>query len=281
MTIDLESLIAAEPETAEYSWSVDDVILYHLGLGAGDPPDDPTELRYAYEEGLEVLPTFSVLAPSAAVSRVLELPGFAVDRSQGLHGEHETIAYKPLPTSGKVTTSARVSTVYDKGAAALAVIEATSYDESGEPFFLNRYSLFFRGEGGFGGDRGEASRFKTPQGEPDHVRDTSTLPQLALLYRLSGDKTNFHADPKAAAKAGFPRPILQGLCTYGIAAKVVVDQYADGHPARLESFAGRFSGVVYPGDTLTISIWRADDEFDVSVSTSDGQVALLAKARLF
>ena len=280
MPIDIGSLISAKPEIVRSSWSADDVILYHLGIGAGDPPTDPMELRYVYEASLEVLPTFSVLPPSDAVARVLDLPGFAVDRSQGLHGEQETIAYRPLPATATVTTAAKVSAVYDKGAAALAVIEATTSDEAGETLFVNRYSLFFRGEGGFGGDRGSPSSFKTPEPPPSRVRIAKTLPQQALLYRLSGDKTDFHADPEAAAAAGFPRPILQGLCTYGIAAKAVVDECAQGRPSRLSRFAGRFSGVVYPGESLTVSMWDDGGEVDVVVGNEKGNIALLAKARV-
>jgi acyl dehydratase len=278
VTIDVAALLDATVGPSQFSWNHDDVILYHLGLGAGVPPDDPRELRYVYEIGLQVLPTFAVLPPAPAVAAVLDLPAFCVDRSQGVHGEQEIIAYQPLPPLATVHSTARVANVYDKGSGALAVVEAETANDAGEPLFRNRFSLFFRGEGGFGGDRGPTSPWATPTTRPDHVARMATLPQQALIFRLSGDKTTFHVDPAAAAGAGFPRPILQGLCTYGMAAKAVVDLVADGRSEQLSRYLARFTGVVFPGDALIAMLWGRGSEVDVSVATEAGQVVLQAKA---
>ena len=149
--------------------------------------------------------------------------------------------------------------VYDKGKAALVVLETVSRAAGdNRPLFTNRFSAFFRGEGGFGGDSGPAAASPTPDRAPDLVVACPTLPQQALLYRLSGDKNPLHVDPAFAAKAGFDQPILHGLCTYGLVCKAVVDHALGGDVGRVAGYGARFAGVVFPGETVEVAMWHED-----------------------
>jgi len=145
-------------------------------------------------------------------------------------------------------------------------------DSGGDPLYTTRSTIFARGEGGFGGERGPSVRIVMPEREPDFVVDTPTLPQQALLYRLCGDRNPLHSDPAFAGKAGFPRPILHGLCTYGIVCKAVTDRVLDGDVTRVAGFSTRFAGVVYPGETLRTSVWQEDKRLLVSTSVADRAV---------
>jgi acyl dehydratase len=154
-------------------------------------------------------------------------------------------------------------------------------EKTGRPLFTNRASIFIRGEGGFGGDSGPATADPTPDRAPDHVVERPTLPQQALLYRMaSGDKNPLHADPGFAAFAGFDRPILHGLCTYGIVCKTAVDHAIEGGPGVVESFRARFSGVVFPGETLVTSIWEQGDHLVVSADVKERAANVLTNGRI-
>ena len=149
------------------------------------------------------------------------------------------------------------------------MVEMVTTDGSGEELFTNRASLFLRGEGGFGGEPGPPSFSAAPTDEPDIVATSATLPQQALLYRLSGDKNPLHADPGFAAMAGFERPILHGLCSFGVVCKAVVDKALDGDMTRVAGYRARFSGVVYPGETLVTNIWDEGDHLLVTAVTAE------------
>ena len=271
MPIDLAAAIGAELAPTTFSWSDDDVILYHLGIGAGNPPTDPGELRYAYEGELHVLPTFATIPQFSMMMSMAMVDGLEINLAQVLHGEHEIIIHSPLPTSGTVDQTGRVVDVFDKGKGALALVEIVSIlARTGEPIFTNRAGIFIRGEGGFGGDPGPGSARSIPEREPDHSVESPTLPQQALLYRMaSGDKNPLHVDPGFAAFAGFDRPILHGLCTYGIVGKAVVDHALGGQPERLGSFQARFSGVLFPGETIVTRIWDEGDHLVVEADSKD------------
>lgn len=277
MPIDLSKAVGAELPATEFSWSDDDLILYHLGIGAGNPPTDPGELRYVYEGDLHVLPTYATIPQFSMMMSMAMIDGLEINLAQVLHGEHEIVLHTPIPTSGTVTQTGRVTDVFDKGKGALAVTEIVSVlVKTGEPVFTNRASIFIRGEGGFGGDPGPVTTREPPNRVPDQIVESPTLPQQALLYRMaSGDKNPLHVDPGFAAFGGFERPILHGLCTYGMVAKAAVDHALDGAPERVASFAARFSGVVFPGETIVTSIWDEGDHLELTAESKDRGVPVL------
>lgn len=282
MPIDIDKAVGAVLPETMFSWDDDDIILYNLGLGAGDPPADPGELRYTYEGDLHALPTYGTIPPFGMMMGMVEVEGLDINLAQVLHGEQELEVHRPIPTSGTVSQTGRVAEIYDKGKGALVVMELTSVLEgTGEPLFTNRPAIYLRGEGGFGGDSGPSRSDRPPDRDPEHVVESPTLPQQALLYRVSsGDKNPLHADPGFAAFAGFERPILHGLCTYGIVCKAVVDSALEGEPERVSSYRARFSGHVFPGETLVTSIWEEDDRLVVSAVTAERGKTVLSNASI-
>jgi len=282
MPIDIEKVLGAEVPGADFSWTEKDIILYNLAVGAGDPPTDPNELRYTYEGDLVALPGFGTIPPFAMMMGLTSMEGADINLAQILHGEQSLTIHGPIPTSGSVSQAGRVSGVFDKGKGALIVLEVVStLERDGQILFTNRAGVYVRGEGGFGGDPGPGSRPPAPDRQPDHVVETPTLPQQALLYRqASGDRNPLHADPGFAAFAGYERPILHGLCTYGMAAKVAVDTVFDGDPRQFEGLTARFSGHVFPGETLVTRIWEDGGGHLLEVSTKERGRPVLSNARL-
>jgi acyl dehydratase len=281
MTIDVESVAGAKIPEFTTSWTADDVILYQLGLGAGDRPTDPGELAYVYEDGLKVLPSYAVLPAMGSLLGMLALPGMDVELAQMLHGEQELELHEPLPAAAEVRTAARITGVYDKGKAALVVIEAVSSAvDDDRPLFTNRFGAFVRGAGGFGESGGPPARDTRPDRAPDHVVACPTLPQQALIYRLSGDRNPLHADPAVAARAGFDQPILHGLCSYGIVCKAVVDSVLGGDVTRVAGYNARFAGVVFPGETIEVSAWEAGDRITVAARALERDAPVLANAAI-
>lgn len=269
MPIDVEKAMAAKLPTETLSWTEDQVILYHLGVGAGAPCTDPGELAYTYETRLKVLPSFAVIPVGKALMSVMGVDGLEFNPALLLHGEQEIEVYGPIPTAASAVNSARIAGIYDKGKAALLVLETETKDVSGKPLFTNRFSLFLRGEGGFGGASGPKQRIETPDRAPDAVVESPTLPQQALIYRLSGDKNPLHCDPDFAAFGGFEKPILHGLCTYGIACKAAVDRLLDGDVSQVAKYQARFRGVVYPGETIVTSMWREGNMIHLRADTKE------------
>ena len=238
-----------------------DTMLYALGIGLGQDPEDARQLRYVYEKGLQAFPTMSV---------VLGYPGFwmsdpraGIDWVRLVHGEQRTTLHAPLPTSGTVIGKSRITHVIDKGAdkGAIVITERTLHDERGALLATLQQSTFCRGDGVFG--QGDA-----PQGEPERRCELRIPPQAALLYRLNADRNPLHADPEVAHQAGYPRPILHGLCSYGVAAHAIVKTWCDYDAARLTGLAARFSAPLYPGETLQCDMWRQPD----------GQIRFIARA---
>ncbi|WP_312858026.1 MaoC/PaaZ C-terminal domain-containing protein [Pseudonocardia pini] len=276
MSIDLTKALGAELTPADYTYTTDDVILYHLALGAGVPPTARTELAYTYEDGLVTLPTFGVLPPLDLVVEMIGAPGMAFDPTMLLHGEQDITAHRPFPTSGTVRTTGRIAEIWDKGKAALVVLTTETSDADG-PIMSSRISAFIRGEGGFGGERGPTTGLPAPQREPDHVLRTRTLPQQALIYRLTGDKNPLHADPGFAARAGFDRPILHGLCTYGVVCRAVVDEVL-GSVDRVGRYMVRFAGSVFPGETVVTNVWREGGRLLLSATTEERGAPVLSNS---
>ena len=282
MPIDPQKAIGAELPAVPVSWSFSDVLLYHLALGAGSKEGnqvDPKALRYTLENDLQVLPTFAVIAPTLRETDApsLDLPGCDINLAQVVHGAQEVHLAGPLPTSAEgLTLSRRISDVWDKGKAAVIWQEHEARDAAGNLVYSTRSSIFVKGEGGFGGSRGNADPVVVPERAPDAVSTYTTTPQQALLYRLCGDRNPLHADPAFATMAGFPAPILHGLCTYGITARLVVDALLDGDVTRVGGFAARFAGVVYPGEAITATAWDEGDRIIISATVGDDDRPALA-----
>lgn len=248
MPIDL-SYIGKKLDPVTYTYGERDVMLYALGVGCGRE-----ELPFTYEKDLKVLPTFAVIASFPAM---MNLGGaLRVNPVMVLHGEQAIALKAPIPTRGTLTTTPTVTAVYDKGKGAVVVVETDTLNEKGTLLFHNTAAIFIRGEGGFGGERGPSgARNVPPDRKPDKTVAYTTLPQQALIYRLSGDLNPLHADPDFAKLGGFDVPILHGLCSYGLAGRAVLSAFGGNDPARMRGFEVRFAGVVFPGETLTTDMW--------------------------
>jgi acyl dehydratase len=281
MPIDVEKVVGAELPGGVAEWDEDKVILYHLGVGAGVPPTDAGELQYTYESSpLKVLPSFGVIPVFSSLGGLIGLEGLSFNPMMLLHGEQDLVLHKPLPARAKVENSGRVAAIYDKGKGALVVIETETEDETGDPLCTNRFSAFIRGEGGFGGESGPQPGNEPPARDADVVAESPTLPQQALLYRLSGDKNPLHVDPNMAALGGFDRPILHGLCSFGIVCKAAVDHALEGDVTRVGRYQARFSGVVFPGETIVTSMWRDGDKVLLLATTKERGTPVITNAAI-
>ncbi len=271
------SLIGAASEPHERSWTATDALLYAVAVGAG-LGDPLRELEFTTENsaGLEqkVLPTFGVLVARGAAGRSLG----SFDRALLVHAEQAFELHRPLPAAGAARTTSTVTGIYDKGSGALVVTESAAVDaQSGDPLVTSRSSAFIRGEGGFGGERGPrdgSDRWELPGRDPDLQVEQPTRPEQALLYRLTGDRNPLHTDPRFAARGGFDRPILHGMCTYGITGRALLHALCDSDPARFGSMSARFTRPVLPGETLVVSIWREDGGAMFQTAKQDGTVVI-------
>jgi acyl dehydratase len=275
------SLVGVPGEPQERSWTSADALLYAIGVGAG-LGDPLQELEFTTEnsEGVrqQVLPTFGVLVAQPRTGR--RLGDF--DRAMLVHAEQAFELHQPLPVVGLVRTVSTVTGIYDKGSGALVATESVAADAAtGAKLVTSRSGVFIRGEGGFGGERGPADGWRRAVGSPDHRVALATRPEQALVYRLSGDRNPLHADPKFAARGGFSRPILHGLCTYGVTGRALLHALCGSDPARFAAMSGRFTRPVLPGDTLVVSIWLDDEASDggggsarFQTATEDGTVVI-------
>lgn len=247
MPID-QSIVGRKLEAIPGEWNEKDVMLYALGVGE-------TSLPFCYERDLRVLPTFAVVPPFPAMFTI----GGAmnVNPMMILHGEQRIELAGPIPTRAKVVSQPQVVALYDKVKGAVVVVDVETRDDKGALLFKNTFTVFARGEGGFGGDRGPAgAKNEPPSRAPDAVEEMKTAEHQALLYRLSGDTNPLHADPDMAALGGYPKPILHGLCTFGHVGRAILHRFCESDPARFKDFEVRFSGVVYPGETIVTEMWR-------------------------
>lgn len=260
MAIDYDKIMNWPFEPVEQTYTANDTILYALGLGLGANPLDENELNFVFEEAenFAAIPTMAVVL--AGPGFWVRDPNSGIDWQKVLHGEQEIELHAPVPTAATVVGQTRVTEIIDKGAdkGALLYSEKTLTDKAtGTLIATTRSTTFARGNGGFGGPT-EPTRpvHKLPEREPDEFCDLKTLPQSALIYRLSGDNNPLHASPAVAAAAGFKAPILHGLCTLGVAGHALLKTCCDYDPARFKSLALRFSSPVYPGETIRTEIWR-------------------------
>lgn len=265
MPIDPRKAIGAELPEVSFDWSSSDVLLYHLAIGAVD-------LRYTLDnDQLQALPSFGIVAPSFHETNppTLDLPGCDINLAQVLHGSQGIEVHGPIPTSGSATLRTRITDVWDKGKAAVIVQQADAVADDGTNLWTATSTIFVRGEGGWGGDRGPSSSAELPDRAPDATTTYDTTPQQALLYRLCGDRNPLHADPEFAAKAGFPAPILHGLCTWGIVLREATETLLGGDAAAVRSFSARFAGVVFPGERLGINLWDEGDRILMNATVAD------------
>jgi acyl dehydratase len=269
------SLVGVPGEPVERSWTSTDALLYAIGVGAG-LGDPLQELQFTTENTAgvqqEVLPTYGVLLAQARGAGSIG----DFDRAMLVHAEQSIELHKPLPVEGTLRTSAIVTGMYDKGSGALVETENRAVDSAtGEPVVTTTSGTFIRGEGGFGGDRGTAPAWELPDRAPDQKVTVQTRPEQALLYRLSGDRNPLHADPAFAARGGFSRPILHGLCTYGFTGRVLLHEVCGSDPARFAFMSGRFSRPVLPGESLVVSIWAGEDgTAQFQTAKEDGTVVI-------
>ena len=265
MAIDYKKLLNWPFKDVEQVYTARDTMLYALGLGLGADPLDRTQLKYTYEDGLVALPTMAVVLASPGFW--VKDPASGVDWKKVLHGEQDLVIHKPLPASGTVIGRTRIDEIIDKGAGKGAIAYSTREireKATGTLIAEVKSTGFWRGDGGFSGGFGGPTTPtpkppSIPERAPDLVADLKTLPQAALIYRLSGDYNPLHADPEVAKSAGFDRPILHGLCTYGVAGWALLTHACGCDANRLKRMSVRFSSPVYPGETVRTEIWREDN----------------------
>lgn len=250
--------VGAVGEKAEIHWTSKDSLLYALGVGAG--ATDPTgfELEFTTENSKDIpqkaLPTQVVVMGAGS------MPDFGdFNLAALLHGEQEIELHQTLPPEGAAIGQGRVAAIYDKGKAALVKLETDVTDLDGNPMWTTRSGLFISGEGGWGGDRGPASDWALPDRDADTVLGYDTRTDQALLYRLNGDRNPLHSDPSFASMAGFDKPILHGLCTFGVTGRALLHGLCDSDPDRFGSMGGRFKSPVTPGERLDVHMWDEGD----------------------
>jgi acyl dehydratase len=258
MAINYERLKNWPFRDVEHDYRAKDTILYALGLGFGADPMDKDQLRFVYEEGLKALPTMATVL--AYPGQFAKNPESGIDWKRVVHGEQSFVIHKPLPATATVVGRTVIEEIVDKGAGKGALLYSrrdVRDKQTGELLASLRSTSFLRGDGGFGGPSGPTRpAHALPERAPDAVCDIATLPQAALIYRLSGDYNPLHADPEIGKAAGFPRPILHGLCTFGVAGHALLRTLCGYDPARLTRMEARFSSPVFPGETVRTEIWR-------------------------
>ena len=275
MAINIDA-VGAETSARTRSWDSTDALLYSLGVGAGAPDPTGAELEFTTENSRaidqRVLPTMAVVLSAAGLP--LKQLG-DVNLAMLLHGEQGVTLHREIPVSGTLESTSKITGIWDKTKGAVVDVEATSVlAETSEPLFTTRSSLFFRGEGGWGGDRGPSVTVEIPDGPADVEMAYTTRTDQALLYRLNGDRNPLHSDPAFASDGGFPKPILHGLCTYGFTGRGLLHGLCDGDPARFGSMDARFTSPVMPGETLTVKMWHNDGGATFRTHGSDDRVVL-------
>ncbi len=263
--------VGAKGKPSRRSWTSKDALLYAVGIGAG-----VDELHYTTENTKDtdqkVFPTFAVIVGGGGIP-MTEVGSF--DPFLMVHGEQGIELLGEIPADGEIESVGECTAIYDKGSA--AVLEFTSESKNvatGEVLLRTRTSLFCRGEGGWGGDRGPSEKIQFPDRAPDKQVSYTTREDQALTYRLSGDRNPLHSDPSFAAMGGFDKPILHGLCTYGFTGRGLLNELCDGDAGRFKSMSSRFSKPVIPGDTLTVSMWVDGSEALFRTTNQDGDVVI-------
>lgn len=256
MPIQYEAAKALVSQNEPYAYTDRDTMLYALGIGLGGDPLNRAELNFVYEQGLRVVPTQATVAAWGA-GRLGEV---GINYLMVVHGEQRLTVHRPLPAAAEILADWRIEDIIDKGPGkgALVLAETVLKDKrDGAPIVTLGSTIFARADGGFGGpSEGGPAPHPTPARAPDREVALPTRLDQALLYRLSGDRNPLHSNPDVAKAAGFERPILHGLCTYGVACRAVLMTYADYDPTAIKAFDARFSSPVFPGETIVSRMWR-------------------------
>lgn len=278
---DVSRIVGHEFEPFTFNYTERDVSLYALAVGAPGDALNQDELQFVYELsslGFKALPTFAVLYPTRMIDNILtgRLGEIEFNPMMLVHGEQYLEIRREVPAAGSITCRPSISGVYDKGSGMLVVTDTHCYDEAGVEVAFNQSSMFIRGLGGFGGERGPSSAAEAiPDRAPDAVQHENTLEKQALLYRLCGDRNPLHADPQMAAVGSFDRPILHGLCTFGFAGRAVLKHFCHNDPSRFKSIKVRFAKHVFPGETLVTEMWQDGSRVLFRTTTAErGEVVL-------
>ncbi len=280
MALDYDKLMSTVENDLPFSYTDADSMLYALSVGMGRDPLDRRELPYVYEQGdaLKTMPTLAtVLVPE------MFPVGLGWDYAQILHGEQRLRLYRPLPPAADLLVNKRVVDAFDRGPkhGALILLEAEGRLAADDTaLFTLGCTIVARGDGGFGGPNGKGMPpHRPPRREPDLTCDIGTRQDQALLYRLTGDRNPLHADPARARSVGYDRPILHGLCTFGIACKAILRTICDYDYTLIEEFDARFSSPVMPGDTITTDMWQDGNVISFSCSVRDRGVEVLRNGK--
>ena len=275
MAIDYHAFMAKSDNDRRFEYSELHTLLYALSVGMGRDPVSPEELPFVFE-GAELKAIPSMASVTSRSNFVRNLP---IDMTKMLHGEQRLTVYRPLPVEASLLADTRITKVIDKGEGKGALIyyeTSARTAEDNEPLYTVGATLFARGDGGFGGPAGPVDPPHTiPDREPDFAHECQTRPDQALLYRLNGDRNPLHADPKLAERAGFPAPILHGLCTYGIACQSVLAKAANYDVSRMRTFNARFTSAAFPGDRIRTEIWVDGETVSFRCRVPDRDVVVI------
>jgi acyl dehydratase len=282
MAIKYDELMALKNMGQKYSWTDREVMLYAYGIGLGADPMDEKELSFvneAYftERPLKVVPTFASVAAWGSGPGEMGLNKLLV-----VDGERDITFHKPLPVAAKITADSSVLGVFDKGKDKGLVIrhQTVLKEEQGEALATLVSTRFARGDGGIRGtSQGQPEPHQVPTRAPDKTVDISTRPDQALIYRLCGDRNPLHSDPEFAKRGGFPRPILHGMCTYGLTCRGVLQTYADYDPTAFKRHAVRFSSPVYPGETVSMDLWKDGNVISFEAKVKERGVTVIKSGK--
>lgn len=276
MPIDYPAILDLKETGKRYTYTDRETMLYALGVGLGSDPLDENELKFVYEKDLRPVPT---LATVVAWGAGVPTDRLGVNYKLVLHGEEKTIFHRPMPVAASIIADSGVSEVYDKGEGkgAIVVRETVLRDEAdGQPIATLLRTIFARGDGGAGGSKAPTPKPHTvPERTPDKVIEYKTATNQAAIYRLSGDRNPLHIEPALARSAGFDRPILHGLCTYGFTCRAVLEAFCDFNPDLIASHQARFSAPVFPGDMLRVKLWRDGGIISFEVEVPDRNLMVI------
>jgi acyl dehydratase len=254
MAINYDEIMQLKASGLAFSYKDRETMLYALGIGFGRDPMNEAELPFVYENGLRTVPTLSTVVSWG--SAIIGKSG--INYLYVLHGEQRLTVHRPMPIAADILADERITGAFDKGEkGAILLIEKTlRLKDSGEKLCTLTATTVARGDGGFGGPKeGAPEPHPVPARAPDLVHACDTRPDQAFLYALSGDRNPLHRDPRVATMAGFPRPILHGLCTYGTACRAIISTVCKYDPDRITGFDARFSAPVFPGETIVTEMW--------------------------